>query len=155
VEDWFTVDMDQYSQPLSRTKTLLGELFDFPTRQAQKKPGRSLTVMWDERYPVVDGFMNSYSYLVRFAEPGSRAGNHYHRRKRELFFAAAGELVVVLEDLQTGAREEIELVSPQPRFLLVPTLIAHVIIARSENAILLVAADYPNTEDDEFPHHIC
>lgn len=42
-------------------------------------------------------------------QPGSVRGNHYHEAKNERLYVVAGELDLVLEDVDTGERETVRL----------------------------------------------
>jgi WxcM-like, C-terminal len=143
--------MDVFSRPSSVTETKLGILLDVPVRRDPKKPGRSLAVTWDLRFPMIPGFSCAYSYVMRFDQAGAVAGNHFHRIKREIFYPVAGSFVVGLLDICTGEREEAIITAAQPRFLFVPAPVAHVVTAQDDGACLLVTADSPNTSGDEFP----
>ena len=41
---------------------------------------------------------------------GTIRGNHYHRHKRELIYIISGEVRLLVEDIESGTREEITLV---------------------------------------------
>ena len=143
--------MDSFSLPSSATETKLGILFDLPLRTDPNKPGRSLAVTWDLRFPLVDGFRNTYSYLMRFDNVGSLAGNHFHKVKREIFYPVFGSFDVGLLDIVTGECENIVLSGLEPRFLFIRASISHAVVAQTVGACLLVIADAPNTAIDEFP----
>jgi mannose-6-phosphate isomerase-like protein (cupin superfamily) len=44
-------------------------------------------------------------------KPGTVRGNHYHEKKREWFYLISGELLLVVQDLESAVREEIHLKS--------------------------------------------
>lgn len=146
--------MDQFSIPLQKSKTELGELLVLPVRERQDKPGRSLSVVWDERVPLIDGFDNRYSYYVTFQGKGNLAGNHYHLEKQEIYFPIIGDFMVVLEDPKTNKREEIILSSTAHTVIFVPAGIAHVVKSQSDVAILLVTATSPQVDRDEFEYKV-
>jgi len=146
--------IDRFTVPLMETKTLFGTLFTLPLRAAQVNPNRSLGVLWDDRRPLVEGFDNCYSYLVRFLQVGSVAGNHYHQAKDEIFHAAAGAFTVVLEDIESKQREEIDLRAEDNTFLYCPRIIAHAVRSASEGAVLITLASHPNLEADSFPYEM-
>lgn len=54
---------------------------------------------------------------------GSVRGNHYHKVKEERVYVLQGELLVVLQDLQTNERASLSLKTGD--LLLIPTGIAH------------------------------
>jgi dTDP-4-dehydrorhamnose 3,5-epimerase-like enzyme len=144
--------MDQYSVPLESQETKLGHLFKLQPRQKPEKPGRTLKVLWDERSPLIEGFQNRYSYIVSFDSEGNTAGNHYHEKKQEIFIPLEGVLRVVLENIETKEREEVEISSSEHLAFFVPSRIAHAVTSKSESAILLVTASSAGTEEDEFPY---
>ncbi|MCX6704398.1 MAG: WxcM-like domain-containing protein [Candidatus Woesebacteria bacterium] len=141
---------DYLSSPISERKTKLTRLFVMPIRRSPEKPGRELTVVWDRRAPLVEGFDNCYSYLVTFTEKGSFAGNHFHHNKQELFSPVVGSFTVFLENVKTKENEEITLETGQ--ILYIPPNIAHTIISNSEISSLHVSATYPNNKEDEFSY---
>ena len=146
--------MDLYSKPISVKETKLTRIFQMQVRQKPEKPGRSLLVTWDARVPLVEGFENKYSYLVTFESKGNLAGNHYHEHKQELFSPVVGDLVVILEDIKTKERGELEISAKDHSVVYIPTRIAHTVVANSDIAVLLVTASYPGTEGDEFPYRL-
>jgi len=146
--------MDAYSIPVTAEKTRLAQVFGMRPREKPEKPGRSLSVVWDGRKPLVEGFENRYSYTVTFEREGSCAGNHFHEEKRELFIPVVGNFRVLLEDVATKDKEEIRLETARHPVLLVRPGIAHAAIAESVPAVLLVLATYPASEEDEFAYKL-
>ena len=73
-------------------------------------------------------FRNIHSYLV-LIKPGHYRAMHYHNKKEEWIGLAAGTLKVVLEDIRTKKRNEIELDKDAKDYSLVyiPSKIAHVV----------------------------
>lgn len=146
--------MDQFSIPLKRQKTLLGELLFLPVRQRADKPGRSLSVVWDGRVPLIENFSNRYSYFVTFQNKGSLAGNHYHSGKQEIYFPLIGDFTVVLENPKTKEKEEVSLRAQEHTAVFVPAGVAHAVRSESEAAILLVTATSPQVDSDEFEYKV-
>lgn len=142
--------MDQYSFPISAKKTKLAKLISLKTREIPEKPGRSLCVSFDTRFPLIKGFTPKYIYWVRFAKAGNYAGNHYHREKAELFYPISGKFKVCLENPNSHSRETIKLDSEKHVVLHIHPGIAHKVVSESDNAILLVNATAPGIEHDEF-----
>jgi len=99
-----------------------------------------------------------HPYLVVFEEMNA-AGNHFHRRKRELICVARGTVRVTLEDLQTRHQEVIVL-STDPTLgvalgIAVPLGIAHAVTPLTPDATLLVFATAPAREpDDDFTYAV-
>jgi hypothetical protein len=151
LEPFGTDPMDVFSRPSSVTETKLGILLDVPMRRDPEKPGRSLSVTWDVRFPIIPGFSCAYSYIMRFDHAGAVAGNHFHKIKREIFYPVAGSFLVGLLDISTKVREEVLITAAEPRFLFVRAPVAHAVAAQDDCSCLLVIADSPNTNHDEFP----
>lgn len=146
--------MDQFSLPVKKEKTRLGELLTLSVRKRDDKPGRALSVIWDERVPLIDGFTNRYSYFVTFEKKGSVAGNHYHLKKQEIYFPLVGEFTVTLENPETKDKEEVTLKTQDHTAIFVPAGVAHAIRSESDVAILLVIATSPQVDRDEFEYLI-
>lgn len=146
--------MDQFSTPIKSETTRFGRLLTLPVRAHPDKPGRELSVVWDARVPLVEGFDNCYSYIVQFTAQGNVAGNHYHKIKQEIYFPVEGEFVVILENPKTKERETIQLRSVDHIALFVPSGIAHVVRAETTSATLLVTATSPQVDRDEFAYTV-
>jgi len=144
--------LDDYSRPVSTRATRLAKVFTLRERAKREKPGRTVSVVWDERWPLVNGFVSRYCYVVRFGGRGDIAGNHYHKSKQEIYYALHGAFSVILEDVATNTREELKLEAGNNQFIYVAANIAHVVVARTGDAILLVTASRPETPEDEFPY---
>jgi dTDP-4-dehydrorhamnose 3,5-epimerase-like enzyme len=144
--------MNRFSFPTRAEDTLLGKKFQFDPRENPEKPGRSLRVIFDMRFPFVEDFSPEYIYSVTFDKSGSQAGNHYHRLKNEIFYPIKGKFEVHLESIEDLGKEVLNLNSENHEALFVKTGIAHKVVAKSSGAILLVVANAPNIESDEFPY---
>jgi mannose-6-phosphate isomerase-like protein (cupin superfamily) len=144
--------MEEFSHPQDVKATKLTRIFKMKPRANAEKPGRSLSVVWDGRFPLVREFINQYSYVVRFTLPDGKAGNHYHEHKQEMFYALHGRMTVILEDIDTKVREKHELSSGDNQILYVPIRVAHVVISNTSDDALLVTASYPEANSDEFPY---
>ncbi len=146
--------MDEYSHPISVKDTKLGRLFVLKAREKPEKPGRSLRVIFDSRFPLIEDFKPEYLYTVTFNKEGDQAGNHYHEVKSELFYPVSGNFEVHLQNPQNKEYEIIELNAEDHVALSVQPGIAHKVIAKNRNATLMVVATAPNVENDEFPYEI-
>lgn len=146
--------MDEYSHPISTRDTELGRLFILKPRQRPEKPGRSLRVLFDSRFPLIEDFKSEYLYTVIFEKIGNQAGNHYHKVKFELFYPIFGSFEIHMQNPQNKKHEIVELKAEDHVALSVRPGIAHKVIAKDRNAILMVVATAPNVEDDEFPYEI-
>ncbi len=145
---------DTYSLPTSSRVTKLAKIFIMKARSSLDKPGKTVVIMSDARMPLVPGFNNKYSYIVRFKGVGSKAGNHYHRRKDELYSAIQGEFTILIENIQTKEREELSLKAGDNMLLYVQAPYAHAVISKTTEAVLLVMATNPDVEDDVFAYPI-
>lgn len=65
-----------------------------------------------------------------------------------------GSVTVKLEDPKSKAREEYLLNATSHQAIYVRPKVAHVVIAQSESAVLLVLATHPNNEEDEFSYQL-
>jgi mannose-6-phosphate isomerase-like protein (cupin superfamily) len=146
--------LDEYSKPVDVRVTNLAKVFMLNERANPEKPGRSISVVWDERLPLIDGFKNRYSYVVRFTQQHGKAGNHYHKLKQEIYYALHGQFTIVLEDIATKKREELHLSAGDGQFIYIPAMVAHVVISQTEDDALLVIASHPELSTDEFPHQV-
>jgi mannose-6-phosphate isomerase-like protein (cupin superfamily) len=144
--------LDEYSKPISQRRTKLAKIFTLKERANPEKPGRAVSIVWDERLPLIEGFTNRYSYVVRFTEQNGKAGNHYHKQKQEIYYALHGEFTIVLEDVATKEREELHLKSGDNQFIYVPVSVAHVVISQTNDDALLVVASHPEISTDEIPY---
>ena len=140
--------MDRYSYPVK--ETILGRLIYLEPRENPDKPGRSLRVIFDARFPLIEGFEPKYLYTVSFEKSGNQAGNHYHQIKTELFYPVIGNFEVHLENPKTEEYEIIDLQSDAHVALLIKTNIAHKVVSKTDRAVLLVVASAPNIKKDEF-----
>ena len=146
--------MDRYSKPTEIQETKLGKIFSLKPRENPDKPGRSLRVLFDKRFPLIEGFEPQYMYSVSFDEAGNEAGNHYHQKKSELFYVVSGNFDVYMEDPNSKEREVINLDSKEHKTFYVKAGIAHKVRANIEGSVLLVVATASNVDGDEFHYEI-
>ena len=163
--------MDRYSMPVSsheivaENDRVLGTLVTLVRRADPKKPGRTLSVGWDARQPLIPGFTNVYAYTMRFTVPtggkGIPAGQHFHNEKNEIFRSIIGKFRVFLEDPENGNKTSLDLDSNATnengeqieQFVYVPTGVAHAVLPLSEgDSALEVIANHPNVARDELPY---
>lgn len=149
-----TDPMDKYSVPLETRDTNLSKIFKMSIRTLSEKPGRSLGVIWDKRFPLVDGFHNNYSYYVSFGKEGHVAGNHFHEKKQELFYPVMGKFKILLQDTVSRESEEIDLDANNHEIMYIAPKITHAVVSLSMPAILLVVASSPNINGDEYPRKL-
>jgi dTDP-4-dehydrorhamnose 3,5-epimerase-like enzyme len=119
-----------------------------PTKldQVQIIPRRLIS---DERgwfLKVIDGKEPSLpaatgEIYLTYALPGQARGNHYHKLASEWFTVVLGEARLILADLETGERRELQLSATKPTTVFVPAGIGHVFINPPEapEPMLLIA----------------
>lgn len=132
----------------------LGRLFILKPRRHPQKKGRELVVVYNKRFPVIKGFENRYSYLVRFLDKRSVAGNHYHIKKHEIFVPVFGKFEICLEDIKTGVRKTITISADAYHMLYIKPKISHKVMAKNKNAVLLVIASATALDTDEYHYEI-
>lgn len=95
-----------------KTVVVKDELFDWVFNREIVNPGKRLCELWDfDRFKPM-GFKGKLVYKNEI-EPGTTAGQHYHLKKRELFFVISrhGKLAVHLTRVKDGKQASIELSS--------------------------------------------
>ena len=84
--------------------------------------------------------------------PGESRADHYHRVTGEWFLTLAGEGVLLLEDIESGAVEEIALDGVR---VFVPPGVAHRLENRGEGEwVVLALADHSYDPADTIPHEV-
>jgi len=146
---FMTDPIDIYSKPIKITDYKIGRVFYMKPRKDPKKPGRILVVNYDKRFPFIKNFIVRYSYYVHFTKSGNIAGNHYHRKKQELFIPIVGKFIVNLEDIKTNKKKSISIQSNKYPIVFIPTKVSHKVTSQTDNSILLVLATSPGTRNDE------
>lgn len=146
--------MDEYSKPLKKDETNLRTRFDLNPRRAVGKSGRELLVAYDERFPMIEGFENKYSYYVRFLEANNTAGNHYHEIKQEIMIPIVGKFDFRLEDIQNGDSESFTIDAKDNKAIYVKPRVSHSVKSLEKDGVLLVVASSPNSDGDEYKHII-
>jgi dTDP-4-dehydrorhamnose 3,5-epimerase-like enzyme len=108
-----------------------------------------------EMAQILNRAQESFRHLVYWdlnsTVTGAERGHHYHRRKTENFYVIAGELDLLLEDPETGAREMARLTSGC-RLTIKPGL-AHAFRSRVYAQVLEYASD-PYDPADTVAHQI-
>ncbi|HCC22938.1 TPA: hypothetical protein DF272_02055 [Candidatus Falkowbacteria bacterium] len=147
-------DVQKLAVPVRVEDRGLYTIYTLPERESKGKTGRKLIVPFDGRFPLIDGFEVKYLYLVELQDISSVAGHHFHLRKTEFLMAVCGEVKIFFQDIETGEYRSLSLKAKDNRVIHIRPGIAHAVGAHTIPAIVLVMADFPNTEDDEFPHRI-
>ena len=72
-------------------------------------------------------------------------GNHYHKIKREYVYVLSGNVLLVLEDLETRARETLELTTGN--LVLIPPGIVHALQVKESGMAVEFSADRFDASD--------
>lgn len=134
------------------------EIQTIPLTISGSKPGRTLTQFDLPALSVFSGELLLYPYVVCLLPESAAAGNHYHRRKREVFVCLEGEMKITFVNPETDERAEIILradaatASPDPRAVVVPIAIAHAVenIGTGIATLLVFASHKARDPDDDF-----
>lgn len=126
-----------------------------------RKPGRHLTQYRAEeiaQWLGVSWREVKAPYRVTIEDPVV-AGNHFHRKKKEVIEVAYGEARAVFEDPETKQRWEFELShrtdAGLAQAVAVPLGIAHAIVPKTTPLMLLVWATDPAREpSDDFDYQV-
>ncbi len=73
------------------------------------------------------------------ATPGQTKGAHYHIKAKEWFTLIEGKAILLLEDIKTHERLDIELDANLPVTVFIPQLVAHVLINKYDEDFILCA----------------
>lgn len=73
------------------------------------------------------------------AKPGQAKGGHYHPIAQEWFTMIVGQGVLVLEDIDTKQRMEIEMNAQQPETIYIPPRVAHIVENRASEDYIMCA----------------
>lgn len=116
--------------------SLCDKIQRYPRRLLQDERGWFLkTITGKEKYiPLYTGEVYFTS-----AKAGYNKGGHYHNVANEWFTMIVGKGVLVLEDIETKERIEIELNSQQPETIFIPANVAHSVNNRSNEDFIMCA----------------
>ena len=96
-------------------------------------------------------------YVSSF-EPFTKRGDHFHKRRTEIFSVIKGKLVLHTFELESGLKEEIELSSESDKFqkIMIPPMTVHTFVNGDKNSLLLSYTDliYDKSNTDTFNHVI-
>lgn len=95
-------------------------------------------------------------YLLTFSAQGVVRGNHYHKKSTEVFSIVSGSVQIVIENINTGERNELMLTAgsePHQRILISPQH-AHAIKCLTQFAVLasFCTHEYNANEPDKFDY---
>jgi len=85
-------------------------------------------------------------------------GNHYHSKRIEWFFIAAGKAKLYLEDIKTKEKICLKLSSKEPKVITIFPYIAHAVKNIGKEIVYLVSAQndiYNSKNPDTFPCLVC
>jgi len=95
---------------------------------------------------------------VATIKPGHVRGNHYHSKRMEWFFIAAGKVKLYLEDIKTKEKICLKLSSKKPKVITIFPYLAHAVKSIGKEIVYLVSAQsdiYNPKNPDTFPYIIC
>lgn len=84
---------------------------------------------------------------MTMARPGEWRANHYHCLTAEWFTVFEGSAKVILEDIETKERLELELNASEPKTLFVPSGVAHVFMNNGLSGEMLMVVYAENGYD--------
>lgn len=91
---------------------------------------------------------------VLFSNKGSVRGNHYHKKTLEYFSVISGKVKVALQNLDTGAFEEVIMSAANNFILRVPPNVVHAFKNEEEQPLIILAIaskEYNKLDTDTFP----
>ena len=96
------------------------------------------------------GMQNSIKeIMIITSKPGTKRGNHYHKKKNEWLGIISGEARFVFVDNSTGERKEFEVSGRKPMMLHIPTMVTHTIInTGNTDIVILEISDHLYNDDD-------
>jgi len=77
-------------------------------------------------------------YLT-MGKPGQAKGGHYHPKAVEWFTIIEGNAVLMLEDMETHERRDIEMSFEKAITVFIPNNVAHIVVNNSNKAFVLLA----------------
>ena len=114
---------------MAETKYLSGKVVKWSLPVISGRPGpdapvlKRLMLAQGELAQIHDADEGVHYMAVIEARAGCVRGNHYHKVKRERIYVLRGELLVVVEDVQTKERASVPVQTGD--LVLIPTGIAH------------------------------
>ena len=77
-------------------------------------------------------------YLT-MGKPGQSKGGHYHPQALEWFTIISGCAILILEDIATKERLEIEMSFEKAQTIFIPNNVAHIVVNNFEKSFILLA----------------
>lgn len=94
---------------------------------------------------------------IATVKPGAVRGNHYHLKRTEWFFIAAGKAELSLEDIRTKEKIRLKISSIKPKVVTIFPKIAHTVKNSGREIAYLVSAQntiYNSENPDTFPYRL-
>lgn len=112
----------------------------------------------DERGWLIEVFKKSEisrlgQVYLSVAKPGITKGNHYHKRKTEWFCVIKGKGLLILVDVKTKEKKEIEMNSEKPCVVRIGANVAHKITNTGSDDLFLLAhidEEFDESDPDTF-----
>jgi len=124
---------------------------------------RDLEVHFDDRGWLVEMLKKNQIkddikqiYVVTI-KPGYVRGNHYHLKRTEWFFIAAGTAEISLEDIKSKKKVLLKVFSKNPKVITIFPKIAHAVKNVGKDTVYLVSAQntiYNSKKPDTIPYKI-
>ena len=95
--------------------------------------------------------------FVTMAHPGQSKGHHYHTRKTEWFCVVSGSGEMIVQDVETGERDQVSVSADEPVILKIESGLAHALYNSGTTPLVsLVYVDevYDPSDDDTHPHRL-
>ncbi len=96
------------------------------------------------------GMQNSIKeIMIITSKPGTKRGNHYHKKKNEWLGVISGEGRFVFVDNSTKERKEFDVSGKVPKMVHIPVNVTHTIInTGDDDIVILEISDHVYTEGD-------
>lgn len=148
------MNLEQYSQPLSRDENNLRTIYTLNPRDGKK--WRLWLPVFDERFPYNEHFSTlPFVYFTLNHERNNISGNHYHLRKREILIPVAGIYEFHLEDIRTWEKESFIIdSSKESKAVYVPIEVSHKVVSLLDTGALCVLASTPSSLEDEIEYAV-
>ena len=91
---------------------------------------------------------------VSFFEPYTKRGDHFHKKRSEIFSVIKGELILHTLELKSGLKEEIALSSENEKLqkIMIPPMTVHTFVNGEKSSLLLSYTNliYDKSNTDTF-----
>ena len=127
------------------------EIYDLETHETKdlvdSHVNGKLTVIWRDWDKKIS---NPEMVYLNVIEPGEIKGPHIHKNRTSYFFCIEGSIIIIIKD-KSGAYQEIEMTSENPKLVSVSNGIAAAILnpTRNRSKVLVLADVAWRPNDDE------